>query len=509
MSNDFLKRNNLYYSDTMDLTTSIQSHFTKINLNSKYSYVYIDSFIFRETQFEFCWNYNLAKKLDNELLEGLVRPVINGIVTIQTIRSYGNAFDYIVIARKDTRRSGMRFLYRGCDENGFAANFAEAEAIVIHPNNNGETDIMSYLQVRGSIPVIWTQEPDLNLNPKITPLLNDNARNLNCFSRHTAELLDRYKKVIFINLVDKKNYQGVIGNCFTDTFTEYGNHNPRNFEILYLDLKNKVDYTWFDFHAECKKMKYQNIQKLLNYDSVSDAVKTFGYTHIVTEKGFTFSSRAETPNYKVITTQEGCFRVNCIDSLDRTNVINGVFARLSLHRMLYDLGLKDKVATEPFEAFDHPLEVNFRHMWGDVGDSLSRCYSGTGALKSDFTRLGKRTVKGAIQDGINSCTRFYINNFKDGYHQDCHDYFLGHLHPQKHNMKDHSVTLVHYILPIAMIVAYAAYHTIISNIFPDESEISIQKRVVKGILMIGLFCLCTMGIFKGTKAVIISKPTRR
>lgn len=45
---------------------------------------------------------------------------------------------------------------------------------------------------------------------------------------------------------------------------------------------------------------------------------------------------------------------------------------------------------------------------------MSFQYSGTGALKTDYTRTGKRSLKGAIQDGINSLTRYYLNNLRDG-----------------------------------------------------------------------------------------------
>lgn len=38
-------------------------------------------------------------------------------------------------------------------------------------------------------------------------------------------------------------------------------------------------------------------------------------------------------------------------------------------------------------------------------------------MKTDFTRTGKRTKLGAIKDGINSMTRYYKNNFADGYRQ--------------------------------------------------------------------------------------------
>ena len=31
-------------------------------------------------------------------------------------------------------------------------------------------------------------------------------------------------------------------------------------------------------------------------------------------------------------------------------------------------------------------------MWANTGDFLSKQYAGTGALKADFTRIGKRTM---------------------------------------------------------------------------------------------------------------------
>lgn len=50
---------------------------------------------------------------------------------------------------------------------------------------------------------------------------------------------------------------------------------------------------------------------------------------------------------------------------------------------------------------------------------MSYLYTGTPALKTDFTRTGKRTHKGAMNDGINAVTRYYINNFTDQHYIDC------------------------------------------------------------------------------------------
>jgi hypothetical protein len=56
---------------------------------------------------------------------------------------------------------------------------------------------------------------------------------------------------------------------------------------------------------------------------------------------------------------------------------------------------------------------------------VSRAYSGTGALKTDFTRTGARTKAGALADLSNALTRYFRNNFADGPRQDAYDLFLG------------------------------------------------------------------------------------
>ena len=56
-------------------------------------------------------------------------------------------------------------------------------------------------------------------------------------------------------------------------------------------------------------------------------------------------------------------------------------------------------------------------MWADHANFISIAYSGTGALKTDFTRTGKRTKKGALEDGYNSVVRYLKNNFFDGARQ--------------------------------------------------------------------------------------------
>lgn len=101
-------------------------------------------------------------------------------------------------------------------------------------------------------------------------------------------------------------------------------------------------------------------------------------------------------------------------------------------------------------------------MWADNADAVSRTYSGTGALKTDFTRLGRRTKAGAVQDFVNSAIRYIRNNFLDGPRQDGFDIFLGNFHPYESigsPFVDHRpvyVQSVPYILLAAFLLVAAA-----------------------------------------------------
>jgi len=71
------------------------------------------------------------------------------------------------------------------------------------------------------------------------------------------------------------------------------------------------------------------------------------------------------------------------------------------------------------------FENLFKNVWADHADMISIQYSGTGALKTDFTRTGKRTKVGALEDGRRSLLRYFKNNFADGFRQDSLDLFVG------------------------------------------------------------------------------------
>lgn len=167
-----------------------------------------------------------------------------------------------------------------------------------------------------------------------------------------------------------------------------------------LQLGNtNVRYEAFDFHAECRKMRWDRLNILI--DRLAHEQDEFGVFHLRYDG-------------TLLSNQHGVFRTNCIDCLDRTNVVQSMLAKRSLRQALLKLGI---LRTGQNIESTIALEALYKHVWADNADLISLQYSGTGALKTDFTRTGKRTMAGAAKDGYNSMVRYYKNNFRDGYRQ--------------------------------------------------------------------------------------------
>lgn len=80
-----------------------------------------------------------------------------------------------------------------------------------------------------------------------------------------------------------------------------------------------------------------------------------------------------------ICNQKSIFRVNCMDCLDRTNVVQTAIGKAVLESQLVKLGL-----APPYSQLPEQLKVPFMILWANNGDVISRQYAGTNALKVSF-----------------------------------------------------------------------------------------------------------------------------
>lgn len=87
--------------------------------------------------------------------------------------------------------------------------------------------------------------------------------------------------------------------------------------------------------------------------------------------------------------------------------------------------------TSAFERLHYNLEEIFRAQWTANANAMSVFYSGTPAQKTDFTATGRRTYRGALNDGHASIKRWLLGNFYDSREQDMIDFHLCRLKPMK------------------------------------------------------------------------------
>ncbi|KAK3652812.1 Phosphoinositide phosphatase sac1 [Elasticomyces elasticus] len=394
----------------------------------------------------------LAAGVPQPATDAYILPVMFGMMNITSTSVKGNPMTFALITRRSRHRAGTRYMSRGTDEEGHVSNFNETEQMVILNDHNSaglttyagslgfanskptagahqETQILSYVQTRGSVPVFWAEINNLHYVPTLQ-IRQPVSTSVEAARRHFDEQINLYGANYLVNLVNQKGREKRVKDAYEEV-TSLLQSSPREtqvgdskteerFNVIESSGKggwyDHLHYVYFDFHNETKGLKWHRAQLLL--DQLKSGLEAGGYFHGIDAPG--------EGNIDVRRKQTSVVRTNCMDCLDRTNVVQSMLGRWTLTRQLIDLGvLKAGESAQDDQAFEHV----FRNVWADNADVVSRSYSGTGALKTDFTRTGQRTRAGALQDLNSSITRYVRNNFGDGPRQDGFDLFLGAYQP--------------------------------------------------------------------------------
>ncbi|KAJ3576644.1 hypothetical protein NP233_g298 [Leucocoprinus birnbaumii] len=373
--------------------------------------------LWRRVDKQFWWNEWMSKHFIDAGLHSYILPIMQGyfqtasFVAPSELGEDGEEchVDYTIISRRSRDRAGLRYQRRGVDEEAHVANFVETETIM-RVERDGKENIFSYIQIRGSIPLFWTQTGYGLKPPPVLASDRTHEQNLDAIGRHLKRTLSSYGPHTIVNLAEQGGKEGAI----TQAYREY---------VKELGLPN-VHYQEYDFHKETKGMKYENISKLI--DAMERVFETQGkvlaYSNL--RKGLSLLSSHSRYFWicdnTVLSQQKGVFRVNCIDCLDRTNVVQSAFARHTMYRQLGALALLNSMSPKRPD-----IEFTFNDVWANNGDAISRAYAGTSALKGDFTRTGRRDLSGLLNDGVNSLARMYTSTFSDWFCQAVIDFALG------------------------------------------------------------------------------------
>lgn len=450
-----LKNSPLYFSYGLDLTNSFQRQ-AKGDLSQP---------LWMRADDRFFWNHFIAEDLmdfragngsgsgfrltlgPQPAIDPYILPIISGTMSIKRTAIKGNALTFALITRSSRHRTGTRYFSRGIDENGHVSNFNETEQIVILNDTdasfgssaNGsiggvtsrDVHVLAYVQTRGSVPVYWADINNLKYTPQLQVRGVETA--VEPAKLHFSEQIRTYGDNYLVNLVNQKGREKQVKDAYeqlvrllisstpTDSNIDQSTRSPETVRIVESTVNkqefDRLHYVYFDFHSETKGFRWHRSQILL--DELHEPLLKQQYFHGIFTPG---DMRTAGRNIEIRSLQKSVVRTNCMDCLDRTNVIQSMLGRFSLNRMLHDTKIlgKGESAQE-----DVSFESLFRNVWADNADTVSKAYSGTGALKTDFTRTGTRTKVGALNDLNNSITRYVRNNFGDGPRQDSFDLLSG------------------------------------------------------------------------------------
>lgn len=260
-----------------------------------------------------------------------------------------------LISRRSWRRAGARYFSRGSDMQGYVSNYVETEQIVYDKEKT-----TSFLQVRGSIPLMWKHVLGMRYAPEIVV----GSRKV----LHVADrvLREKYGDIFYLSLIRTSGYEGVLHCAYKSELAE-GNKRSGH----------------FNFSEEGCILEGASRERFL--DMIREALQSFGYRAL---ESF----------------QTGVIRTNCIDCLDRTNISQFVIGEVVLEKQLSHFSTADG---------EH-LHQQLRRLWYDNGNSLSVQYSGSPALKSYFLRSKRQGIMDKLRDGSLGLKRYFINRLCHG-----------------------------------------------------------------------------------------------
>ncbi|XP_027925660.1 phosphoinositide phosphatase SAC8 [Vigna unguiculata] len=368
----------LYYSYETDITLNLQRR-------SKLVDGWTSKPIWKQADPRFVWNKHLLEELIEYKLDRFIVPIVQGSFQRAQLKLKDSNAMVTLFSRRCTRRLGTRMWRRGANFEGDTANFIETEQLL-----ETEEFKFSFLQVRGSIPLLWEQIVDLSYKPHLRVISHEETPKI--VERHFHDLVQRYGEIVALDLTDKHGEEGQLSAAYAAEMQKQQN----------------TRYVPFDFHHYCGSSNFDNLKIL--YDEISEDFEKQRY-FLIDRQG------------NVLEEQIGLFRANCIDSLDRTNVTQCYLAQKSLNLQLQRIGVL--TSSECISMFEEEYG-KFRILWAEQGDEISLEYAGTHALKGDLVRYGKQTMTGMIKDGVSALSRYYLNNFHDGIRQDALDLISGH-----------------------------------------------------------------------------------
>ncbi|XP_020589372.1 phosphoinositide phosphatase SAC1 [Phalaenopsis equestris] len=413
----------------------------------------------------FVWNTFLTQAIRSRCNNTMwTIALVHGHFKLVRLSIFWREFSVALISRRSRHFAGTRYLKRGVNDKGRVANDVETEQIVLDEEAGCcKGKMSSVVQMRGSIPLFWSQEAS-RFSPKPDIILQRYDPTYQATKLHFEDLARRYgNPIIVLNLiktVEKRPREMMLRREFT---------NAVGYLNQILPEEGQLNFIHWDFHKFAKS-KSANVLAVLGAVA-SQALDLTGFYYSgkpvrvkrSTQKTRSSSGRdaslgefrasagdllrlaanTEALNYLAACDREnlkqlwvdngpryqsGVLRTNCIDCLDRTNVAQYAYGLAALGHQLHAIGLADAPKVDP----DSSLAAALMDMYQSMGDALAHQYGGSAAHNTVFPeRQGKWRATTQSREFLKSIKRYYSNTYTDGEKQDAINLFLGHFQPEE------------------------------------------------------------------------------
>ncbi|WFD04735.1 phosphatidylinositol-3,5-bisphosphate 5-phosphatase [Malassezia vespertilionis] len=436
---------NFYFSYTYDLTSTLQVNMTGPCVSS-------DAFNAGSWNYneKFIWNYYLlipafrdcrhtesqTDAQEDTVLEAKrqwVLPMVHGFADQAKLSVLGRVIYITLIARRSRHFAGARFHKRGINPHGYVANDVETEQVVNepitssffapnyrswapHPRYRASPRFTSFVMVRGSIPVFWTQDTS-NMSPRPPITISHPDPYYTPAMQHFDVLFRAYgTPVIVLNLVKSKERQpreSKLLQTYTECVQQLNQFLPGSDD---LKRSRKIRYIAWDMSRASKSQDQDVIETLETI--AKNTIAATGYFH---SGPLPQRLQGQSSPGTNILLQHGITRVNCVDCLDRTNAAQFVIGKEALAQQLHALGLLEHSSL----SFDSEMTRMLTEMYHDLGDTIALQYGGSAlAHKTDTYRKINRWTSHS-RDMVEGLRRYYANSFADADKQAAIDLFLG------------------------------------------------------------------------------------
>lgn len=361
----------------------------------------------------------------------LLVDMVCGYFETRSHANYGRVYILNILSRISTSRIGPRLLSRGVNRSGAASFFVETRFTVSDLSDTTEFTIL-----RGSVPLHWSQKDPLR--PHKLSMDEDPGASEYAFDRHYVHLQEKYGNIVLVDLLGSKKGERTLSEQYR------GYCLNKNRPYIHFDINGhpgSYSSQVAAFYHRLESVIKRLIDKETTHSPITDLPTgvssasgesspsddsedtPVGIGMGIPEDADSADSDdslprdsawdprqdgpvssqddsqlPDAPNSELslkirefITANKIVFRVNCLDCLDRTNLVQFLIF-----------------------SYLHPFRFNpIKSMWKHNGNSLSNFYTGSDALRADLSSKGKISVFGRVNDIFISANRMINNKFTD------------------------------------------------------------------------------------------------